>query len=116
MLTAENAVAAYTALFDPLTRAAHRACLEHAVLSRPDGWPTLTDCLAFAGLYGIASAPFAAFFGYVSRRHGQRVAWVDVLNGDPGTWESQHLMGDDQARALGFQIAFGDVVAGRRPR
>src|SRR3546814_12324644 len=52
-LSAETVMAGYAALFDPLTRAAHRACLEHAIVTQPDRWPTLRDCFAFAKLYGV---------------------------------------------------------------
>lgn len=47
MLTPENAAAGYEALFDPLTRAAHRARLEHAAVTQPDGLahPARLHCL-----------------------------------------------------------------------
>jgi hypothetical protein len=116
MLTAENAAAGYAALFDPLTRAAHRACLEHAAVTQPDGWPTLRDCLAFAQFYGIEAAPFAAFFGYVCWSLGKRTTWVDAHRGDAATWEAQRLMTDDQAVAFGFHCVFADIVAGKSRR
>lgn len=115
MLTAENAAAGYAALFDPLTRAAHRACLEHAAVTQPDGWPTLRDCLAFAQFYGIEAAPFAAFFGYLGWAVGKRTTWVDAAHGDASTWEAQQLATDEQARAFGFHCAFADLTAAERP-
>ena len=109
MLTAENAAAGYAALFDPLSRAAHRACLEHAAVTQEDCWPTLSDCLAFANFYSIEAAPFAAFFGYLSWAVGKRTTWVDTMHGKASPWEARCLMSDDQARAFGFHLAFADI-------
>lgn len=110
MLTAENAAAGYETLFDPLTRAAHRACLEHAAVTQSDGWPTLRDCLGFAQFYGVEAASFAAFFGYLSWAVGKKTTWIDALHGDVSSAEAQQLATTDQAKAFGFHLAFAEVI------
>ena len=62
-----------------LMRAAQRACLEHARLTRDDLWPTITACLDFAALFGVAGAELAAFFGYLSYREGGRTVGAGVV-------------------------------------
>lgn len=115
-LTPEAVTAGYELLFDPLTRAAHRACLEHAAVTQPDGWPTIRDCLAFAQFYGVDGAPFAAFFGYLGWTVGKQARWVDTVHGVGSAYEAQRLMTDDQARAFGFHCAFGDIIAAEQRR
>lgn len=115
-LTPETVAAGYAELFDPLTRAAHRACLEHAAVTQPDGWPTLREALAFAQFYGVEVASFAAFFGYLGWAVGKQMRWVDTAMGGASAWEAQQLMTDDQARALGFHLAFGDIIAAEQRR
>ena len=102
--------AGYVALFEPLMRAAHRACLEHARLTRDDGWPSVQGCLDFARLYEVQGAELAAFFGHVSYQHGKAAPiWVDVLAGDPGSYDARRLASREQARALGFQQMFMEL-------
>lgn len=115
-LTAETVTAGYVELFDPLTRAAHRACLEHAAVTQPDGWPTIRDVLAFAQFYGVAGAPFAAFFGYLGWAVGKQTQWVDTVHGIGSAYEAQSLMTEDQARAFGLHRAFGDIIAAEQRR
>src|SRR3546814_3805107 len=85
-LSAETVMAGYAALFDPLTRAAHRACLEHAIVNQPDRWPTLRDCFALPKLYGVETASFAAFFGYIGWALGKRTLWVDAVRSAEQTY------------------------------
>lgn len=115
-LTAKTVTAGYELFFDPLTRAAHRACLEHAAVTQPDGWPTIRDCLAFAQFYGVEAGPFAAFFGYLSWAVGKQTTWVDTASGGASAWEARQLMTEDQARAFGYHLAFGDIIAAEQRR
>lgn len=115
-LTAETVTAGYALLFDPLTRAAHRACLEHAAVTQPDHWPTIRDCLAFAQFYGVEAGPFAAFFGYLGWAVGKREIWVDSVHGVGSVKEAQRLITENQAKAFGFHIAFFDIIAAEQRR
>lgn len=109
-MRAERMVDGYEVLFPPLVRAAQRACLEHARLTRDDSWPTITACLDFAALFGVAGAELAAFFGYLSYREGGRTVWVDALSGDVPDWTARQRATREQAVAFGFQLAFREVV------
>ncbi|WP_303718712.1 hypothetical protein [Brevundimonas naejangsanensis] len=113
-LTAEDIVAGYEVLFDPLMRAAHRACFERANLTRPERWPTVSDCLAFAKLYGVDAPELAAFFGHLCWGERGRTVWVDALRGDLPTWEARQRSTRGQAIAFGFQRAFSETVRSDR--
>lgn len=112
-LTAETLEAGYSALFDPLVRAAHRACLEHARLTREDGWPTVETCLAFAAVYDVPGAELAAFFGFLSYRIAGRTVWVDALRGPVPSGAARRLATREQARAFGYQCAFVEATRGQ---
>ncbi len=101
-LDADTLAAGYEMLFEPVARAAHRACLEHARLTRDDGWPTVETCLAFAGPYGILGADLAAFFGYIGIKHGRRTIWVDALRGPISSHSARQQATRWQVLALGF--------------
>lgn len=111
---AERLAAGYEALFDPLVRAAHRACLEHARLTRDDAWPTVETCLDFARLYGVPGAELAAFFGFVGHAERGRTVWVDALRGPIPSWTARQRATRGQSVALGFQLAFADLFAAER--
>ncbi len=113
-LTADDIVEGYEVLFDPLMRAAHRACFERASLTRPDRWPTVSDCLAFAKLFGVDAAELAAFFGYLCWGERGRTVWVDALRGDVPTWLARQRSTRGQAIAFGFQRAFAETVRSER--
>lgn len=100
---ADTLAAGYGALFDPLLRAAHIACLEHARLTRDDGWPTVETCLDFARVFGVPGAELAAFFGFLGHRHGGRTIWVDALRGPVPSYTARQRATHRQAVALGFQ-------------
>lgn len=110
-ITAEQVVDGYALLFDPLTRAAHFACLERARLTRKDGWPSVADCLAFAHLYDIEAAPFAAFFGYLGWTERSQMIWVDALDGGASVGLARQRSTDGQARAFGFLCALSGEMA-----
>lgn len=113
-VTADMLANGYEALFEPLVRAAHRACLEHARLTREDGWPTVETCLDFAKLYGVPGAELAAFFGFVGVRHGNRTIWVDALRGPVPSYTARQQATREQAIALGFTQMVAEVrPAGR---
>lgn len=101
--------AGYPALFGPLLRAAHRACLEHARLTRDDGWPTVQACLDFAELYGVPGAELAAFFGFVGVCHGGSTIWVDALRGPVPSYTARQQATRLQAVALGFAQAVAEL-------
>lgn len=106
----------YAAAFDERTRAVHVACLEHAILTRDDKWPTVETCTAFAALYDLPGAPIAAFFGYVGYSTGSKSIWVDVLRG-PGSGQVARLLATpEQASALGAQRKIADAFAGAAGR
>lgn len=107
--TDESLTAAYQVLFPPLLRAAHFACLEHARLTRDDGWPTIASCLAFAKLYGVPAAELAALFGYLGEGQGGRTIWVDALRGPESSYFARQRATPAQARALGFTQAVVDL-------
>lgn len=109
-LPAAAVEAGYFALFDPVTRAAHWACLEHARLTRDDGWPSVETCLAFARLYGVTGASLAAFFGHIGWAEGGRTLWVDALRGGVSSAVARARMTDAQALAFGFQCTFADSI------
>ncbi|WP_326525572.1 hypothetical protein [Sphingomonas sp.] len=100
---ADALAAGYGALFDPLVRAAHIACLEHARLTREDRWPTVQSCLDFAALYGIPGAELAAFFGFIGHQHSGRTIWVDAMRGPVPSYTARQGATHRQAVALGFQ-------------
>ena len=113
-ITADMLADGYGALFPPLARAAHRACLEHARLTREDGWPTVEGCLAFAKLYGVPGAELTAFFGFVGVHHGSRTIWVDALRGPVPSYTARQQASRAQAVALGFtQMVAEAPPAGR---
>lgn len=114
-VSSHDIVEGYGVLFEPLMRAAHRACFEKARLTRDDGWPTVKDCLAFARLYGVSPAELAAFFGYLSWAECGRTVWVDALSGEVSSWMARRRASRGQALAFGFQCAFGDTVRPVRP-
>lgn len=106
----EELEAGYSALFPPLLRASLRACLEHARLTRDDGWPTVQDCLNFAELFGVPGAELAAFFGHLGYRERGRTVWVDAFQPGSRSWAIQRLLTDRQAAAFGFTCAYRDAV------
>lgn len=110
-MPAETLAAGYEALFEPRARAAHRACLDHARLTRDDGWPTVKMCLAFAGLYGVPGAEMAAFFGFLGHSERGRTVWVDALRGPVSSHVARQQATWAQAVAFGFQCALADVIA-----
>ena len=110
VLPAATVEAGYVALFDPVTLAAQRACLEHARLTRDDGWPSVETCLAFARLYGVTGASLAAFFGHIGWAEGGRTLWVDALRGNVSSAVARARMTDAQAAAFGFQCTFADCM------
>jgi hypothetical protein len=112
-MTEATLEAGYGALFDAVTRAAHRACLEHARLTRDDGWPSIETCLAFARLFGVSGATLAAFFGHIGWSEGGRTVWVDALRGRLSSHTARARMSREQALAFGFQCAFADCVIPR---
>lgn len=113
-MTSEVLAAGYDALFLPLVRAAHRACLEHARLTRDDKWPTIEACLGFANLYGVPGAELAAFFGYLGHSEGAETVWVDALRGPIPGWSARQYSTQEQMVAFGFQCAFADTLRGER--
>jgi hypothetical protein len=108
-LDADTLAAGYQALFDPLARAAHRACLEHARLTQEDGWPTVETCLAFAALHRVPGAELAAFFGFLGHSERGRTVWVDTLRGHVRSQVARQRTTHGQAVAFGFQCAFADL-------
>ena len=111
-MSADTLAAGYEALFSPLMRTAQIACLEHARLTRDDGWPGVEGCLAFAKLYGVPSAELAAFFGHVCYGIVRRpTVWVNVLADEPGSHAARQLATRAQLTALGFQLAVADLHA-----
>lgn len=109
-IPAEALVTGYEALFDPLTRAAHLACLLKARECRDDGWPTVADALDFARVFSVPAAELAAFFGYLGRVESRGVVWVNALRGASGSWEARQLMTRSQAPAFGFQCACAELA------
>ncbi len=107
--TAQQVVEGYEVLFDPLMRAAQRACFERALLTRDDGRPTPTDALTFAKLYGVDAAELAAFFGHLCWVERGRTIWVDALSGEVSTWVARQRSTRRQAIAFGFQSALAEV-------
>ena len=103
--TAEQIVDGYEVLFDPLMRAAQRACFEKALLTREGGRPTPADALAFAKLFGVDGAELAAFFGHLAWTEGSRTIWVDGLAGEVSTWLARQRSTRRQSIAFGFQSA-----------
>lgn len=113
-LDADTLAAGYEAMFDPAARAAHRACLDHARLTRDDGWPTVETCLTFAALYGVSGAELAAFFGFLGHGERGRTVWVDALRTPVSSHAARQRATRGQARALGFQQALAELSpAGR---
>ena len=110
-LDADTLAAGYQALFNPITRAAHRACLEHAMLTRDNGWPTVKTCLAFAAIYAVPGAELAAFFGFLCYGESGRTVWVDALRGPVSSHVARQGATSGQAVAFGFQCAFADVFS-----
>lgn len=110
-MSAATVVDNYDVLFEPLVRAAHRACLEHARLTRDDGWPTVETCLAFASLYGVPGAELAAFFGFLGLDERGRTVWVDALRGPVSSHAARQRATRGQSVAFGFQCAFADAFA-----
>ncbi|MEH3102645.1 MAG: hypothetical protein PGN12_01905 [Sphingomonas phyllosphaerae] len=108
-LDAETLTAGYGALFGPVERAAHRACLEHARLTRDNGWPTVETCLAFASLYGLPGAELAAFFGFLGASERGRTVWVDALRGPASSHAARRRATRGQALALGFAQAVAEL-------
>jgi hypothetical protein len=108
---AREIVEHYDLLFEPAMRAAHRACLEHAELTREDRWPSVQSCLDFGKLYGVPGAELAAFFGHLGYGMGSRVLWVDALRGGASPWTAQQLATDEQAKAFGFRCALLEAVS-----
>lgn len=106
----EQLEAGYSALFPPLLRAALRACLENARLTRDDGWPTLQSCLDFAATFGVPGAELAAFFGHLGYRERGRTVWIDAFQPGSRSWAIQRLLTDRQAAAFGFACAYRDAV------
>lgn len=109
-ITDEQIVNGYEVVFPPVVRAAQRACLEHAKLTRDSGWPTISACLDFAALFGVPGADLAAFFGYLSYREGGRTVWVDALSSEVPSWTAQQRATREQVIAFGFQCSFRATV------
>lgn len=110
-MSAERMVGGYDVLFPPLVCTAHRACLEHARLTREEAWPTIESCLALATPYGVPGAELAAFFGYLSYREAGRTIWVDAMRGPIPSWTARRQSTRKQAIAYGFLCAFTETVA-----
>lgn len=108
-LTAEQIVEGHEVLFDPLMRAAQRACFGKALLTRDDGRPTPTDALAFAKLFGVDGAELAAFFGHLVWTEGRQTIWVDGLSGEVSTWLARQRSTRRQSIAFGFQLALAQT-------
>ncbi|WP_313444448.1 hypothetical protein [Brevundimonas sp.] len=109
-LTTEQIVDGYEVLFDPLMRAAQRACFEKALLTQEGGRPTPADALAFAKLFGVDGAELAAFFGHLVWTDGSRTIWVDGLSGQVSTWLARQRATRRQSIAFGFQSALVQTV------
>ena len=103
--TAEQIVEGHEVLFDPLMRAAQRACFEKALHTREGGRPTPADALAFAKLFGVDGAELAAFFGHLCWVERGRLIWVDGLSGEVSTWLARQRSTRRQSIAFGFQSA-----------
>lgn len=113
--TARQVVDGYEALFTPVARAAHLACLSHARVAHEDGWPTILSCIDFARRFEVPAAELAAFFGYLSWAEGRRSTWADALNNGAGSHLARQLASSEQARAFGFQCAFSELVDSGEP-
>lgn len=107
---AHEVVDGYELLFDPVMRDAHTACLLHARAKHEDRWPTIASCIAIAKLFGVPAAELAAFFGYIGYVVGNQTTWVDVFDTSYSSHMARQLMTDKQATALGYQMAFDEVV------
>lgn len=104
-LTAEQIVQGHEVLFDPIMRAAQRACFEKALLTRESGRPTPADALAFAKLFEVDGAELAAFFGHLVWTEGGRTIWVDGLSGEVSSWLARQRATRRQSIAFGFHSA-----------
>jgi hypothetical protein len=100
--TPEQVVEGYDVLFDPLMRAAHRAALEYATITRDDQWPTPSIVSAFAQLYAVSAAELGAFFGLLSYRDGDRTVWVDAVRGPVTAAMAAPYLSRGQSVAFGF--------------
>lgn len=109
-LTAQEIVDGHELLFDPIMRAAQRACFEKALLTREDGRPTPADALAFAKLFGVSGAELAAFFGHLCWVERRQTIWVDGLSGEVSTWLARQRSTRQQAIAFGFQSALAQTA------
>jgi len=98
----ERVVEGYELLFDPLRRAAHRAVLEYAEVTREDRWPTPSIVVAFAELYDVPAAELGAFFGLLNMRHEGKSLWVDAVRGPVSPVAAESRLGREQAIAFGF--------------
>jgi hypothetical protein len=98
----EQVVEGYDVLFDPLMRAAHRAALEYATVTREDRWPTPSIVFAFASLYDVPAAELGAFFGLLSYRNGDRTLWVDAVRGPVSPALAEPYLSRGQSVAFGF--------------
>jgi hypothetical protein len=104
-ITREQLVAGYELLFDPLTRAAHRACLELASLKREDRWPTAEMAVDVAELFGVPAAELGAFFGLLCRVHDGKPLWVDAVRGPVQLSSAAPYLTREQAKAFGWTTA-----------
>lgn len=109
-LTAQEIVDGHELLFDPIMRAAQRACFEKALLTRDNRRPTPADALAFAKLFGVDGAELAAFFGHLCWVERGKTIWVDGLSGKVSTWLARERSTRRQSIAFGFQSALADLV------
>ena len=101
-LSAERVAGSYELLFDPLTRAAQRAVLEYAVVTREDRWPTPAMVVDFARLYDVPAASLGAFFGLLAYHDGAALVWVDAVRGPVSPARAVEGMSREQTIAFGF--------------
>lgn len=113
-LDAATLEAGHAALFPPPLRAAQLAALLHAREARPDGRPTVPDCIAIARQFGVPASELAAFFGYLGYGEGGRTVWTDALESAPGSYVARLCATPGQLRALGFALAVADLHAAER--
>lgn len=102
-LSGETARAAYLALFDDNTRAAHHAALIDARCNEQGRWPTPAIVRKIAALFRVDVAELGAFFGLIRETLGQREVWTDIVRAPhlAETVEPRNLS-PGQLRALGM--------------
>ena len=115
MFTAQRIADEYATLFDPMTRAAQLACLDHARRVRGEPRPTVADCLAIAKLYGVDGAALAASFGHLGWQERGRTIWVDAMDGEASSHVARQRTTRAQAIAFAFHCAVVELAAGLEP-